>query len=223
MNCHEAARHLPGYLDGAIEAPVQFRLREHLDSCHGCRGEAERYRLLSRVLANLDPVPVPPDLALKIRIQASKAPWQMVMHRWKTRCALIFGNILAPLAIPATGGVLTALGVFVLMLQNMLVGVPMNGFVANDQPLHFVQQAYLESLGPIPAPSFDDGLTLDATISAQGQAVNYRIISGPTDSGVTRQIDQVLLVSRFRPRLNDGEPTNGGHVVLNFSAIRVKG
>jgi hypothetical protein len=135
----------------------------------------------------------------------------------------VFGNILAPLAIPATGGVLTALGVFVLILQNLLVGVPMNGFVANDQPLHFVQQAYVESFGPIPAPSFDDGLTLDATISAQGQAVNYRIISGPTDSGVTRQIDQMLLVSRFRPRLNDGEPTNGGHVVLNFSAIRVRG
>lgn len=223
MNCHEAARHLPGYLDGAVEAPVQFRLREHLDTCHECRGEAERYQLMSRVLGNLDPVPVPSDLALKIRIQASKAPWQMVMYRWKTRCALIFGNILAPLAIPATGGVLTALGVFVLILQNLLVGVPMNGFVANDQPLHFVQQAYVESFGPIPAPSFDDGLTLDATISAQGQAVNYRIISGPTDSGVTRQIDQMLLVSHFRPRLNDGEPTNGGHVVLNFSAIRVRG
>jgi anti-sigma factor RsiW len=223
MNCHEAARHLPGYLDGTMEAPVQFRLREHLETCHECRGEAERYRLMSRVLGNLDPVPVPSDLALKIRIQASKAPWQMAMYRWKTRCALIFGNILAPLAIPATGGVLTALGVFVLILQNLLVGVPMNGFVANDQPLHFVQQAYVESFGPIPAPSFDAGLTLDATISAQGQAVNYRIISGPTDSGVTRQIDQMLLVSRFRPRLNDGEPTNGGHVVLNFSAIRVRG
>jgi anti-sigma factor RsiW len=223
MNCFEAARHLPGYLDGAIEPYTQSRLRDHLESCHGCRGEAERYRLMSRALAYLDPVPVPADLALKIRIEASKAPWRMTVQRLRTRFALVFGNILAPLAIPATGGVLTALGVFVLILQNMLVGVPMSGFVANDQPLHFVQPAYLENLGPLPAPSFDVGLTLDATVNAQGQAVGYRIISGPTDSGVTRQIDQVMLVSRFRPRLNDGEPTNGGHVVLNFSAIRVRG
>jgi hypothetical protein len=224
MNCHEAARHLPGYLDGAIEAHAQSRLREHLKACHLCRGESQKYRMISRVLANLDPVPVPPDLALKIRIQASKSiPWRMKAIRIRTRMGLVFGNILAPLAIPATGGVLTALGVFVLILQSMLVGVPMGGVVANDLPLNFIQPAYLESLGPLPAPSFDATLTLDATVNAQGHAVNYRIISGPTDSGVTRQIDQVMLVSRFRPRLNDGEPTNGGHVVLNFSAIRVRG
>jgi hypothetical protein len=224
MNCHEAARHLPGYLDGAMEVQTQTRLRRHLEDCHACRGESEKYRVMSRILSNLEPVPAPADLALKIRIQASQAmPWRMRVRRIRTRLALVFGNILAPLALPATGGLLTALGVFILILQNMLVGVPMGGVVANDLPLNFVQPAYLESLGPLPAPSFDAGLTLDTTVNAQGHAVGYRIISGPTDSGVLRQIDQVMLVSRFRPRLNDGEPTNGGHVVLNFSAIRVRG
>lgn len=222
MNCYEAAHHLPGYLDGANEARTQHRLREHLESCYACREEAERYRLMSRALANLDPVTVPSDLALKIRIEASKmTPWRMRGHRLRTRLALIFGNILAPLAIPATGGVLTALAVFVLILPNMLLGVPV-GAVANDRPFSMIQPAYLESLGPIPAPTFD-GLTLDATVNASGEAVDYRIIAGPSDSGVVRQIDQVMLVSRFRPRLNDGEPVNGGHVVLNFSAIRVRG
>lgn len=224
MNCHEAARHLSGYLDGANEAYTQVRLNEHLESCYACRSEAERYRVMSRALANLDPVPIPTDLALRIRIEASKmTPWRMTLHRIGMRMSLIFGNILAPVAIPATGGVLTALAVFVLILQNLLVGVPMGGVVANDRPFNTIQPAYLESLGPIPAPTFDDGLTLDATVNASGQWVNYRIISGPSDSGITRQIDQVMMVSRFRPRLNDGEPTNGGHVVLNFSAIRVRG
>jgi hypothetical protein len=223
MNCNEAARHLPGYLDGAMEAHTQSRLRVHLDLCHECRNEAERYRLMSRALANLEPVPVPSDLALKIRIEASKfTPFGLMLHRMRMRVGLVFGNILAPLAIPATGGVLTALGVFVLILQNLLVGVPMGGVVANDLPVNVVQAPYLESLGPIPAPTFD-GLTLDATVNASGKEVEYRILSGPTDSGVTRQIDQVMLMSRFRPRLSDGMPTDGGHVVLNFSAIRVKG
>ena len=222
MNCYEAARHLPGYLDGANEGDIQARLRDHLQSCFACRGEAQQYRAMSRALANLDPVPVPGDLALRIRIQASKmTPWRMMFHRIGTRLSLIFGNILAPLAIPATGGLLTALAVFVLILQSLLVGVPMGGVVANDRPFNTIQPAYLESFGPIPAPTFD-GLTLDATVNAQGQWVNYRIISGPSDSGVTRQLDQVMMVSRFRPKLNDGEPTNG-HVVLNFSAIRVRG
>lgn len=224
MNCQEAARHLPGYLDGANDAQVQHRLREHLDSCYPCRQESEQYRLMSSALANLEPIAPPPDLALKIRIRASKPPWQETLHRVRTSLALVFGNILAPLAIPATGGVLTALCVFVLILQSLLVGVPMSGAVANDLPLNFVQPAYLESVGPISVPSFDDGgLTLEATVNAQGQEVNYRILSGPNDPVVMRQLDQVMLLSRFRPRLANGLPTDGGHVVLNFHAIRVRG
>jgi hypothetical protein len=228
MNCHEAARHLPGYLDGAIEMPAESGLREHLMGCHECRDEAERYRLMSRAVANLTPVQVPSDLAVKIRIQVSKAtPWSMWTHRVRSRAALVFSNILAPIAIPATGGVLTALGVFVLILQNMLVGVPMGavaGVVANDMPTNIVQPAYLETLGPMPAPTFDDGLTLETTVNRQGQAVNYRIISGPKDPDAQRQVDQLMLLSKFRPLLNDGLPADGGHVVLTFSpAIRVRG
>jgi anti-sigma factor RsiW len=224
MNCHEAARHLPGYLDGEIESSTQQVLRVHLDGCHNCRDEAERYRLMSRALSNLEAMPVPPDLALKIRIHASKAtPMRSFAHRVNTRLSLVFGNILAPIALPATGGVLATIGVFVLLLQNLMVGVPMGSIVANDLQLNLVQPAYLESLGPIPAPTFDMGLTLDATVNAQGQAVDYKIISGPTDPVAQRQIDQLMLLSKFRPRLNDGRPTSGGHVVLNFNSIRVKG
>ncbi len=222
MNCQEAARHLPGYLDGAIETQTQYHLREHLDSCYPCRRESEQYLLMSRALANLEPVVPPTDLALKIRIRVSKSPWKVTLRRVRSRASLVFDNILAPLAIPATGGVLTALCVFVLILQSVLVGVPM-GVVENDLPLNFVQPAYLESLGPIPAPTFEDGLTVEATVNARGQEVDYRILSGPNGSDVTRQLDQMLLLSRFRPRLTDGLPTNGGHVVLNFHAIRVRG
>jgi len=231
MNCHEAARHLPGYLDGATEARFERGLRAHLQACVDCRGEVERYRVMSVALANVERVAVPGDLALKIRIRASKGhPWHSFLHAVRMRWALVFGNILKPLAVPATGGVLTALGVFVLLLQNLLVGMPLGGVVANDQPLNLVQPAQLESFGPLPAPIFEadehgysSGMLLEATVNAQGQAVNYKILSGPTDAGVTRQIDQVMLLSRFRPLLSFGRPTGGGHVLLNFNAIRVRG
>jgi hypothetical protein len=112
----------------------------------------------------------------------------------------------------------------------MLVGVPMGGFVANDRPLEPFQPATLMSLGHLPAPTFDaddpgeqNGLTLDARVNAQGQYIDYRILSGPDSTVVKRQIDQVLLLSSFRPLLSFGRPTDGGHVVINFSAIRVRG
>ena len=232
MNCNEAARYLPGYLDGAIQPRPHAMLREHLAFCHVCRQELERYRLMGSCLASVEPVIPPGDLALRIRVQASQLNSALFnLGRLALKVRLVFENILEPLAVPATGGFLTALAVFVLVVQNILVGIPMGGAVPNDLPLNLVEPARLESLAPFPIPailSSDDRpdaapLLLEATVNAQGQVVFYKILSGPDDSAVQRQIDQVLLFSRFRPELSFGLPMAGGRVLLSFSEVHVRG
>jgi hypothetical protein len=42
---------------------------------------------------------------------------------WR-RATLVFENILEPMALPATGGVLTAMVAFLFTVQGILVGVP---------------------------------------------------------------------------------------------------
>jgi hypothetical protein len=232
MNCEEAGRYLPGYLDGAMPARKHSQLREHLSSCEECRGELENYRLMSGCLAKVDPATPPADLAVRIRVQASRldSAW-FNLGRLASSVRLVFKNILEPLAVPATGGLLTALSVFVLVVQNILVGVPTSGVVPNDLPLNLVQPACLESLAPFPMPGIvateghpdSGGLLLEATVNAQGQVVFYKILSGPDNSIVQKQIDQVLLFSRFRPELSFGLPMAGGHVLLSFSEVRVHG
>jgi hypothetical protein len=231
MNCQQAQRHLPGYLDGAIASRNHFRVREHLESCAGCREQLEQFRRLSISLANVQPVSAPVDLAVRIRVQASKVRTfsGSLQHAW-SRWKLVFENIFQPFAVPATGGIVTAVVVFALLVQNVLVGVPV-GFVPNDLPLNLVQPAQLESLAPFAVPGVvaDEGhpdsgaLLLEATLNSHGEVVSYRIISGPSDAAVQRQLDQVLLFSRFRPRLNFGRPTDGGRVLLGFSEVRVRG
>jgi len=232
MNCDEAGRYLPGYLDDAIPARHHARVREHLSSCETCRDELERYRLMGSCLANIDPAMPPADLAVRIRVQASRldSGWHS-LGRMASSARLVFKNILEPLAVPATGGLLTALAVFVLVVQNILVGVPTSGRVPNDLPLDLVQPARLESLAPFPMPGIaateghpDSGaLLLEATVNAQGQVVFYKILSGPDNSAVQKQIDQVLLFSRFRPELSFGLPMEGGRVLLSFSEVHVHG
>src|ERR1700691_4593337 len=107
MNCREAQQRLPGYLDGGIRTRDRVLLREHLDTCEDCRQQLARYRLLATHLANVKPVDAPAGLAAQIRAQASQgvSPWAFVTRLW-VRALLIPQNILEPLAVPATGGVL---------------------------------------------------------------------------------------------------------------------
>ncbi len=232
MNCKNAQHNLPGYLDGAISSREYAQVREHVNSCAACRSLLEGYRRLVVALAHVEPVQPPAELATRIRVSAAQeySPWQSVHRMWK-RAGMVFENVLEPLAVPATGGFVTALVVFALLVQNILVGVPMGGVVANDLPLNLVQPARLESLAPFPVPvviATDDrpgsGLLLvEATLNAQGKVVSYKILSGPSDDAAQHQLDQLLLFSRFRPQTNFGLPRDGGRVVLNFSSVRVRG
>ena len=43
------------------------------------------------------------------------------------------------------------------------------------------------------------------------------------DTAVQKQIDQVLLFSRFRPELSFGVPMAGGRVLLSFNEVHVHG
>jgi hypothetical protein len=228
MNCREAQHHLPGYMDGAVLARDRAHLRRHLDSCSSCRRELERYRILASQLARVEPVIPPADLAMRIRVTASRKRRWWPMEVW-SRANLITQNILKPLAFPATGGVLAAIAIFLFVTQGMLVGLPVSS-TADDLPLNLVQPAELESLAPFPIADIDaDGrastgaLLLEATVDAQGQVVYYKILSGPTNPELQRQIDQLLLFSRFRPQSEFGRPMDGGRVLLNFSEVRVRG
>jgi hypothetical protein len=231
MNCRDAQRRLPGYLDGAMRTGEHALVSRHLESCLDCREQLERFRRLMICLSRVTPVEPPADLATRIRVRAShvEPKWSLANRIW-VQVRMVFEDILEPLAVPATGGILTALVVFVLLVQNILVGVPLTGSVPNDLPLNLVQPARLESLAPFPVPTIpvttnggSNGLLLEATLNAQGEVVDYKILSGPNDPAVQHQLDQVLLFSRFRPLVSFGLPMNGGRVLLNFSEVRVHG
>lgn len=232
MNCSEAQQRIPGYFDGAIDAADHVRLCQHLRSCGTCREELEQYRLLTAQLASLETVPVPADLAVRIRINALEFPsrWSGISRLW-SRVVLSFHNIFEPLAVPATGGILTALVVFALVVESLVMGIPMGRPVPNDQPLNLVQPAELEELAPFSVSTIMDatdrgnagGLMVEATVNANGEVLSYTVLSGPHSAAVLQQIDEILLFSRFRPELSFGRPTSGGHVFLSFDQVRVRG
>ena len=237
MDCERVRRLLPGYLDGALPAGRLFEAHEtvgqHLEGCRSCREELQAYQSLSSLMSRVQRPTPPADLALRIRVAAaqrlSDRAWLHYALRARTRAELVVKNILEPLAIPATGGFTVAFVVFVLVCQLLGLGVPLSA-VTNDSPTNLLLPARLEALAPFPITGLEESghsgphaLLVEATVNAQGEAVNYRILSGPDTDTIRRQLDLVLLFSRFRPQMSFGRYTAGGRVVLSFSDISIRG
>jgi Putative zinc-finger len=237
MECDRVKRLLPGYLDGALPSgagsETHLMIGQHLELCGECREELQDYLALSSLMSHVERPALPADLALRIRVAAAQRlsdnPWRHYALRARTRAQLILENILEPLALPATGGFTVALVVFVLVCQLLGMGAPLRAG-SNDSPTNLLQPARLEALAPFPVTGMEEsghsgphGLLVAATVNAQGEAVTYEILSGPDNPKIRRQLDLVLLFSRFRPQMSFGRFTSGGRVVLSFSDISVKG
>jgi len=240
MKCTTVRTKLAGYLDdaltGAARVEERIQVREHLDDCSVCRAELQRFRRLSVMLSRVPKNDPPADLAVRIKVavaQAQPTPtWATRLQKIRDRADILLDNVFRPLTVPATGGFLSAALIFVLVFQMIAPGITV-GAVENDVPINLMHPAELISLSDYPqawAPEKHDtelslphGLLLDVTVDAQGHMVDYQILSGPDSVDLRHQLDQMLLFSRFSPMLSFGRPTSGGHVVLSFSAVRVRG
>jgi anti-sigma factor RsiW len=240
MKCNTVRTKLAGYLDDAVTggARVEERVQisQHLEACNICREELEKFRKLSVMLSRVPKNLPPADLAVRIKVAAAQAQhsqgWQSRIQRIKDRAEILLDNVFRPLSVPATGGFFSAILVFVLVLQMILPGTTVRA-VQNDVALNLMRPAELVMLSDYPqswAPEQQDlelslphGLLVDVTVDSHGQMTDYQVLSGPTSQEVRRHLDQMLLFSRFSPMLSFGRPTAGGHVVLSFSAVRVRG
>jgi hypothetical protein len=240
MKCATVRTKLAGYLDdaitGAAQAQERVHVREHLEGCAACREELQRFRKLAVLLSRVPRSAPPADLAVRIRVAAAQATPPMDfaarLRKLRDRAEVILENGFRPLTVPATGGFVSAILVFVVVLQLIVPGITVRA-VQNDVPLNILQPAELISLSDYPqawAPEQNDselslphGLLLDVTVDAHGQMAGYQILSGPKSHDIRHQLDQMLLFSRFRPMLSFGRPTAGGHVILSFSAVHVRG
>ena len=240
MKCTTVRTKLPGYLDdaltGAARVQERVQVRQHLDECSVCRAELQRFRRMSVMLSRVPKNAPPADLAVRIKVavaQAQPTPtWATRFRKIRDRADILLDNVFRPLTVPATGGFLSAALIFVLVFQMIAPGITV-GAVENDVPINLMHPAELISLSDYPqawAPEKHDtelslphGLLLDVTVNAQGQMVDYQILAGPDSVDLRHQLDQMLLFSRFSPMLSFGRPTSGGHVILSFSAIHVRG
>ncbi len=239
VNCEKVQRALPGYLDGALPAGSgrfsRAAIHAHIVGCDDCREELSRYQRLQQLFAGSERVAPPAHLGVEIRMAlarareiSSPAHW---FRRLRDRAWLVKENILAPLALPAGGGLLAALMVFAVVLPSYSRVTPLQtlaGFSDNMSSASF-QPARLETLAGFPVSGLGDAASsagvvmVEATVGADGGVVDYRILAGPDNAAVRRTLDEILLFSRFHPQVSFGRAIAGGRVVMSFSTVNVRG
>jgi len=243
MKCEKVSTKLAGYLDDAVLPGARPEQRQemsaHLEICSDCREQLQRYRRLGVLLSKMPRAVPPADLAIRIKVAAAQAQstqdWRSRWQHLKDRAEVLFENTYRPLTVPATGGLFGAIIVFVFVLHMILPGITVQAN-PNDQPVGLWRPAELIALsdnpgGPTgtdpeeqhPDVILQNDLLVDVTIDAQGAMSTYRILSGSDSPKLRHQLDQILLFSRFRPMMSFGRPMAGGHVVMSFSAVHVRG
>jgi len=131
MNCEKINSRLAGYLDDAVASSARpeerMAIRQHLEDCEGCREELQRYRKLAVLLSRMPRAVPPADLAVKIKVAAAQSherwDWAARWQRIKDRVEILVDNVYGPLTVPATGGLFSAIVVFVFVLHMILPGI----------------------------------------------------------------------------------------------------
>ena len=221
MTCVCARQKLAGYVQDRLGAAERVSMRRHLEDCEACFEEYEYQARLDSPLRELPRREPPAALETAIRLRAMPQRGQSLWERWQVH----LGNLMRPVALPAAGGLLSALLVFGILLQAMyatrVVSAAGPGY---DVPTDLVTEPRFKGASPFPVT---EDLLVEAWIDERGNITNFEVLS-PTPMGAAvekmllLQSTNVLLTTKFEPATRFGQPT-AGKVLLSFRRINIRG
>lgn len=212
--CLEIRHQFSDYLDDRCGHEERRSIRFHLDHCASCREDLEQMQAVQAELCGLPRRRVPSGLSLQMRVRLSQRTHRRLLSEWRIR----FENALRPFLLPASGGVLTAVIFFGLIMGTSFVPVS----TMPDVPLSIVTPPRVKMLAPMNLGSDDQDLVLLTQVDAAGRVMSYKILSGQVSPQLTHRLDMVIYFSTFDPATTFGRPT-GGQVVLSLRRITVRG
>lgn len=219
MTCSLARQQLADFVHEQLRNNEANALRRHLLDCSDCHDEYEYQARLTSPLREIAGVEPPPALATAIRVRLSaerQSTWSHLWQRWEVHLA----NLMRPVALPAAGGLLMALILFLVLMPT--VWVTRTG--GHDVPTALSTDPQFKQASILPV--YEDVL-VEAWIDEQGKISGYQVLNGgPNGAEVGKtlgyQAGDVLLTTIFKPATVFGQPT-AGKVLLSFRRINIRG
>jgi hypothetical protein len=219
MTCVSARQGLAGYVQEQLGAAERAEVRRHLEACEACFEEYEYQARLANPLRELPAVEPPARLAVAIRLRVLPQHRPSLWERWQVHLS----NLMRPVAIPAAGGLLSALILFGILLPA--VAARRVASAVYDVPTTLVTEPRFKDASPFPVT---EDLMVEAWIDERGNITNFEVLS-PTPMGAAvekmlllESAANLLLTTRFEPATRFGQPT-AGKVYLSLRRINIRG
>jgi len=211
-------------LDGRLSPEERENVLAHTGVCRECGTHLETSQFERALMRRMAQARVQDALAAKLRVIASHERERQLarvsvrerVRRLAVNLNLVFDNLMRPVALPLTGGLLSTLLLFALMMPSLSFShqnggsdfstVPRGSIVTNpwDQGVD-EDAADFPLFGSPDQPKSDYVNIVNLTIDESGRVVDWSVVRGQ----VTDEIKSIILLGHFEPATTFGVPTSG--------------
>jgi hypothetical protein len=223
LNCNSVRESLWDFMAESPEGEAREGVTRHLEGCRDCdrhRAEVRSLRMGFRALPKKD---VSALLSTRLRVIASRERSRQLLRRditarlaeIRATIRLAFDNLLRPIAVPATGGILASFFCFAMIGQVLHV----HAMPENDIPISLYTNAMLDEATPFSVSGRD--VMVQLTVDPNGKVSDFTLPSGDASSDEMREIGNLVLYSSFIPATAFGQRVSG-KILVGINHIDVR-
>jgi len=227
QNCNSYLNQLWDLASGRLARHKRDRLEAHLVACETCQEQEGDVKFLGAGLRALPRKNPPAILAVRLAVAASREHSRRKLRNsvatWfrdlPARARMTLDNVLKPLAIPATGGILASFLCFFVIIDALHIDY----YPGMEAPLGYYTEVVLDDISPFETHPAKDGrdVLVQLTVDEQGSVRDFTPI-GNVSAAEMQEIGNLVLYSSFRPATRFGRPVTG-KILFNIQHCRVKG
>ena len=238
MSCENVQERISLLLDRKLPARERESMLAHIGACRACGTRFEMMQNQVAMVRGLDQPAIPPQLAARLSVLAShecertlaRASLLARLQCWAARVDLAFDNLMRPVALPFTGGVLSTLLIFTLLVPSLSFSHDIRGTEFYTAPAGKMVTNPWDQVAdadddfprietPTTAPS-DYYNVVDMKIDETGRVVDWSVVRGE----LTPDMKSIIMLGRFQPATEFGVPTQGTiRVVQSCASATVRG
>ncbi len=224
MSCENVQERISLLLDYKLDAEEQANVLAHTAVCRDCATHLEWLQSQRATMRKMAAAPIPENLAMRLSVMASHERARQLARvslrerarHMLTNVNLAFDNLMRPVALPLTGGLLSTLLLFGLMMPNLSFShqgggedfftAPQGSIVANPWNLGADDDAADFPIVTSPnEPKSDYVNIVNFTIDESGRVADWSVVRGQ----VTDEMKTIILLGRFVPATSFGVRTSG--------------